>query len=107
MNLLYNCDEVKRKEKNAENKHSESAKTDSLYKDTLTSIYAGVGGGDTKLWLNKLGDEGDEGGDDGTLCCVGQADEQEGHVAEDPQGCLGQVWGGIQDKTERSITVVL
>jgi len=63
-----------------------------------TGVYAGVGGGDTKLWLYKLGDEGDEGGDDGTLCRVGQADEQEGHVAEDPQGCLGEVWGGRQDR---------
>lgn len=42
--------------------------------------------------LDKLGNERDEGGDDGALCGVGQADEEEGHVAEDPQGCLREVW---------------
>ena len=91
--LLYNSwSEQKRK-------RSELTKTDTRYKDRLTGVYAGVGGGDTELWLNELGDEGDEGGDDGALRRVGQADEQEGHVAEDPQGCLGEVWAGIQDKT--------
>ena len=69
-----------------------------MYKETLTSVYAGVGGRDTKLWLNKLGNEGDEGGDDGTLCRVGQADKQEGHVAEDPQCWLGKIWGGTGEK---------
>lgn len=60
-------------------------------KEALTSVYAGVGGGNTKLGFDELGNEGDEGGDDGTFCRVGQADEQEGHVAEDPQRCLWEV----------------
>lgn len=65
-----------------------------MNKKTLTSVYAGVGGRDPKLGFNKFGDEGDEGRDDGALCSVGQADEQEGHVAEDLQCCFGEVCGG-------------
>lgn len=58
----------------------------------LTSVDAGAGGWDTKLRLNELGDEGDEGGDDGALRRVGQTDKQKGHVAENPNGSFGQVW---------------
>lgn len=57
----------------------------------LTCVYAGVGGGDAELRLDKLGNERDEGGDDGALRGVGQTDEEEGHVAEDPQCCLREV----------------
>ncbi len=57
----------------------------------LTGVDAGTGGRDAKLRLDELGDEGDESGDYGAFCRVGQADEQEGHVAEDPHGCFGQV----------------
>lgn len=79
-----------------EKNKSELTKTAMLSKEALTSVDAGVGGWDTELWLNKLWNEGDEGGDDGTLRRVGQADKQEGHVAEDPQRCLREVWGRIQ-----------
>lgn len=57
----------------------------------LTGVDAGAGGRDAKLRLDELGDEGDESGDDGAFGRVGQADEQEGHVAEDPHCCFGQV----------------
>lgn len=66
----------------------------------LTSVYASIGSRNTKLWLNEFWDEGDKGGDDGTLCRVGEADEEEGHVAEDPQCCLREVWGGAQEMAE-------
>lgn len=55
----------------------------------LTSVNASIGGWDPKLRLDELGDESDEGSDDGALCCVGQADEQEGHIAEDPDRSFG------------------
>lgn len=58
---------------------------------TCTCVYAGVGGRDSKLRLDELRDEGDEGSDDGALSCVGQTHEQERHVAEDPYGSLGEV----------------
>lgn len=89
-----------------EKNKSEWAKTATLSKEALTGVYAGVGGGDTKLWLDKLGNEGDEGGDDGTLCRVGQADEQEGHVAEDPQRCLREVCGGDTGQAGAVLQVV-
>lgn len=57
----------------------------------LTGVDAGAGGRDAKLRLDELWDERDEGGHDGALRCVGQTDEQEGDVAEDPHGCFGQV----------------
>lgn len=57
----------------------------------LTGVDAGAGGRDAKLRLDELWDEGDERGDYGALCRVGQADEQEGHVAEDPHCCFGQI----------------
>lgn len=57
----------------------------------LTGVDAGAGGRDAKLRLDELWDEGDEGGHDGALRRVGQTDEQEGDVAEDPHGCFGQV----------------
>lgn len=57
----------------------------------LACVYAGLGCRDAKLGFNKLGNEGDERCDDGTLSCVGQADEQEGHVAEDPQSSLRKI----------------
>lgn len=41
--------------------------------------------------LDEFGDEGDEGGDDGGLGRVGEADKQEGPVAEDPQRGLGEI----------------
>lgn len=63
----------------------------------LTCVYAGVGGRDAELRLDELGDERDEGGDDGALRGVGQADEEEGHVAEDPQRRLGKIWRPTQD----------
>lgn len=65
--------------------------------ERLTGVNTGVGGGDAELWLNEFGDEGDEGCDNGALGRVGQTDEQEGHVAEDPQCCLGEVWGGAHN----------
>lgn len=68
----------------------------------LTGVYAGVGGGDTELRFDKFGNEGDEGGDDSALCRVGQTDKQEGHVAEDPQRCLGEVWGS-DTRQDRSL----
>lgn len=55
----------------------------------LTGVDAGAGGWDAKLRLDKLGDEGDERCDDGALCRVGQTDEQEGHVAENPHCSFG------------------
>lgn len=55
-----------------------------------TCVDAGVGGGDPELRLDEFGDEGDESGDDGTLGCVGETHKQEGHVAQDPPGCLGK-----------------
>lgn len=63
----------------------------------LTCVYAGVGGRDAELRLDKLGNERDEGGDDGALRRVGQADEEEGHVAEDPQRRLRKIWRRTQD----------
>ena len=57
----------------------------------LTRVDAGAGGRDAELGLDELRDEGDESGDDGAFCRVGQADKQEGHVAEDPHGGFGQV----------------
>lgn len=78
------------------NNKIELPQTAMLARKALTSVNAGVGGWNTKLWLDKLWNEGDEGGDDGTLCRVGQADKQEGHVAEDPQRCLREVWGRRQ-----------
>lgn len=64
----------------------------------LTCVYAGVGGWDAELRLDKLGNERDEGGDDGALRGVGQTDEEEGHVAEDPQCCLREVWQQTQEE---------
>lgn len=58
----------------------------------LTGVDAGAGRRNAKLWLNELWDEGDESGYYCALCRVGQADEQEGHVAEDPHCCFGQIW---------------
>lgn len=58
----------------------------------LTCVDAGAGGRDAKLGLDELGDEGDEGGYYGALRRVGEADEEEGDVAEDPHRSLGQVW---------------
>lgn len=85
--------------------HHERAKLPKYSKkDGLTSVDAGVGGRDAKLRFNKFGDEGDEGRDDGALCRVGQADEQEGHVAEDPQRRFGEVWEGKRDKTEHFVS---
>ena len=55
----------------------------------LTRVDAGIGCRDPKLGLDELGDEGDERSDDGALRRVGQADEQEGHVAEDPHCSFG------------------
>lgn len=63
----------------------------------LTCVYAGVGGRDAKLRLDKLGNERDEGGDDGALRGIGQTDEEEGHVAEDPQRRLRKIWRRTQD----------
>jgi len=57
----------------------------------LTGVDAGAGGRDAELGLDELGDEGDERRDDGAFCRVGEADEQEGHVAEDPHCRFGQV----------------
>lgn len=57
----------------------------------LTGVDAGVGGRDPELRLDEFGDEGDEGGDDGALRRVGQADEDEGHVAEDPHRSFGKI----------------
>lgn len=51
---------------------------------TLTGVDAGAGRRDPKLRLDELWDESDESGDDGALCRVGQADEEEGHIAQDP-----------------------
>lgn len=59
----------------------------------FTCVYAGSGGRDAELRLDELGDEGDEGCDNGTLSCVGQANKQESHVAEDSQCSLGKVCG--------------
>lgn len=67
----------------------------------FTCVYAGVGGRNAELGLNEFGNEGDEGCDDGTLSCVGQADEQERHVAEDSQRSLGEVW---EEKKKRKKT---
>lgn len=64
----------------------------------LTCVDASAGGRDPKLRLDELGDEGDEGGDDGALSRVGEADEEEGDVAEDPHRSLGQVWGTEEDR---------
>lgn len=47
----------------------------------LTSVDAGIGSWDTKLWLDELGDEGNESGDNGTLSCVRQTHKKECHVA--------------------------
>lgn len=57
----------------------------------LTGVDAGARGRDAELRLDELGDEGDECGDYGAFCRVGEADEQEGHVAQDPHCCFGQV----------------
>lgn len=56
-----------------------------------TCVDAGVGGRDPELRLDEFGDEGDESGDDGALGRVGEAHEQEGHVAQDPHGRLGEL----------------
>lgn len=66
----------------------------------LTCVYAGVGGRDAELRLDKLGNERDEGGDDGALGGVGQTDEEEGHVAEDPQRRLRKICRRTQDAVE-------
>lgn len=63
----------------------------------LTGVDARAGGRDPKLRLDELGDEGDESGDDGAFRRVGQADEEEGHVAEDPHSGFGQVWDGARE----------
>lgn len=64
----------------------------------LTGVDAGIGGRDAKLRLDEFGDEGDESSDDGAFRCVGQADEQEGHIAEDPHRCFGQVWKRVKTR---------
>lgn len=71
----------------------------------LTGVDAGAGGRDAELRLDELGDEGDERGDDGAFCRVGEADEQEGHVAEDPHGCFGQIWKS-RGRREKSFILV-
>lgn len=73
------------------------------HKGQGTCVDAGVGGGDPELRLDELGDEGDESGDDGALGRVGEAHEQEGHVAQDPRGRLGELCGrnaGVRDSAE-------
>lgn len=70
---------------------------------TCTCVYAGVGGWDSELRLDELGNEGDKGSDDGALSCVGQTHEQERHVAEDPYGSLGEVCT-IREKKTASAT---
>lgn len=57
----------------------------------LTGVDACTGGRDSKLRLDKFGDESDESRDDGAFRRVGQADEQEGHITEDPHCGFGQV----------------
>lgn len=68
-------------------------------KRELTSVDAGIGGRDPELGLDEFGDESDESGDDGAFCRVGEADEEEGHVAEDPHGSFGEVWERAREKS--------
>lgn len=70
----------------------------------LTSVDAGVGSRDAKLRLDELGDEGDESGDNGAFGRVRQTDEQEGHIAEDPHCCFGQVWKEEKKAEQREET---
>lgn len=61
------------------------------FRGSGTCVDAGVGGRDPELRLDELGDKGDESGDYGALSRVGQTDKQEGHVAQDPHGSLGEL----------------
>lgn len=57
----------------------------------LTGVDAGAGGRDAELGLDEFRDEGDESGYYGAFSRVGEADEQEGDVAEDPHRSFGQI----------------
>lgn len=57
----------------------------------LTSVDAGAGGWNSKLRLDEFWDEGDESGHDRTFSRVGEADKQEGYIAEDPHCSFGQI----------------
>lgn len=69
----------------------------------LTGVDAGAGCRNPKLRLYELGDEGDEGCDDGAFRCVRQAHEQKRDVAQDTQSCFRQVWGGAERGREEEI----
>lgn len=58
---------------------------------SLTSVDAGAGCRNPKLRFDEFWNESDESGDDGALCRVGQADEEEGHIAQDPHCSFRQV----------------